>query len=33
MRLAGHVSQAGLKRAFAVFLLFVATYILLKSVL
>jgi len=32
-RLAGHISQAGLKRAFAWFLVCVATYILLKSVL
>jgi uncharacterized membrane protein YfcA len=32
-RLAGRISQAALKKAFAIFLLFVATYILLKSVL
>ncbi len=32
-RLAGHISQAALKRAFAWFLVCVATYILLKSVL
>lgn len=32
-RLAGHISQAGLQRAFAWFLVCVATYILLKSVL
>ncbi len=31
--LAGHISQAGLKRAFAWFLVCVATYILFKSVL
>jgi len=32
-RLAGHISQAALKRAFAWFLVCVAAYILLKSVL
>ena len=32
-RLAGHISQAALKKAFAWFLVCVATYILLKSVL
>lgn len=32
-RLAGHVSQAGLKKAFAWFLVVVASYILLKSVI